>query len=159
MLDLGISKIALIGAVALFELPVAQYPDIAPPTINVTGQYPGASAEVVASTVVSPIEDTPAFRAGLKSGDLIIKIDKDGNITLIPHAGAKVRLGSGTPAQLDQVALYTQLKSDFDAFVATYNGHVHPGVTVGLGSTGTTPAAATSMSPSVGSANVVAKKP
>ena len=39
------------------RLPVAQYPDIAPPTINVTGQYPGASADVVASTVVSPIED------------------------------------------------------------------------------------------------------
>src|SRR6187200_3228152 len=47
----------ILGAVSFFRLPVAQYPDIAPPTINVTGQYPGASAEVVASTVVSPIED------------------------------------------------------------------------------------------------------
>jgi hydrophobe/amphiphile efflux-1 (HAE1) family protein len=49
--------IVLLGAVSFARLPVAQYPDIAPPTINVTGQYPGASAEVVASTVVSPIED------------------------------------------------------------------------------------------------------
>src|SRR5689334_17297018 len=47
----------ILGAVAFSRLPIAQYPDIAPPTINVTGQYPGASAEVVASTVVSPIED------------------------------------------------------------------------------------------------------
>src|SRR5258707_5972774 len=47
----------IVGAVSFFRLPVAQYPDIAPPTINVTGQYPGASADVVASTVVSPIED------------------------------------------------------------------------------------------------------
>jgi hydrophobe/amphiphile efflux-1 (HAE1) family protein len=47
----------IVGAVSFSRLPVAQYPDIAPPTINVTGQYPGASAEVVASTVVSPIED------------------------------------------------------------------------------------------------------
>ena len=39
------------------RLPVAQYPEIAPPIINVTGQYPGASAEVVASTVVAPIEE------------------------------------------------------------------------------------------------------
>src|SRR5215217_956394 len=47
----------ILGGVSFSRLPVAQYPDIAPPTINVTGQYPGASAEVVASTVVSPIED------------------------------------------------------------------------------------------------------
>src|ERR1700741_1661789 len=47
----------ILGAVAFFRLPIAQYPDIAPPTINVTGQYPGASAEVVASTVVAPIEE------------------------------------------------------------------------------------------------------
>src|SRR5256884_2674369 len=47
----------ILGAVAFFRLPVAQYPEIAPPTINVTGQYPGASADVVASTVVAPIEE------------------------------------------------------------------------------------------------------
>src|SRR5712664_20138 len=47
----------IVGAVSFFRLPIAQYPEIAPPTINVTGQYPGASADVVASTVVSPIED------------------------------------------------------------------------------------------------------
>jgi multidrug efflux pump subunit AcrB len=47
----------ILGLVSFARLPVAQYPDIAPPTINVTGQYPGASADTVASTVVSPIED------------------------------------------------------------------------------------------------------
>src|SRR5258705_11241371 len=47
----------IVGAVSFFRLPIAQYPEIAPPVINVTGQYPGASAEVVASTVASPIED------------------------------------------------------------------------------------------------------
>ena len=46
----------IIGAVALGRLPIAQYPDIAPPVVNVTGQYPGAGAEVVASTVVAPLE-------------------------------------------------------------------------------------------------------
>ncbi len=46
----------IVGAVALGRLPIAQYPDIAPPVVNVTGQYPGASAEVVASTVVAPLE-------------------------------------------------------------------------------------------------------
>jgi hydrophobe/amphiphile efflux-1 (HAE1) family protein len=47
----------ILGAVSFIRLPVAQYPEIAPPTINVSGQYPGASADIVASTVVSPIED------------------------------------------------------------------------------------------------------
>ncbi|HKA78853.1 MAG TPA: multidrug efflux RND transporter permease subunit [Xanthobacteraceae bacterium] len=46
----------IVGGVSFSRLPIAQYPEIAPPVINVTGQYPGASADVVASTVVTPIE-------------------------------------------------------------------------------------------------------
>ncbi len=48
--------ITLIGAVAYFSQPVAQYPDIAPPSIQVTASYPGASADIVAKTVATPIE-------------------------------------------------------------------------------------------------------
>ena len=48
--------VIILGAVSYLRLPVAQYPDIAPPVITVTGQYPGASAEIVAETVVAPIE-------------------------------------------------------------------------------------------------------
>ncbi len=48
--------IVLIGAVAYFTLPVAQYPEIAPPTISVTATYPGASAETIAETVAAPLE-------------------------------------------------------------------------------------------------------
>ena len=46
----------IIGGVSFFRLPIAQYPEIAPPVISVIGQYPGASADVVAATVVTPIE-------------------------------------------------------------------------------------------------------
>ena len=49
--------IVILGGVGFARLPVAQYPEIAPPTITVTGQYPGASADTVASTVVTPIEE------------------------------------------------------------------------------------------------------
>ena len=48
--------ITLVGAIAYFSLPVAQYPDIVPPTIQVTATYPGASAETIAATVATPIE-------------------------------------------------------------------------------------------------------
>jgi hydrophobic/amphiphilic exporter-1 (mainly G- bacteria), HAE1 family len=46
----------LIGGVALFKLAVAQYPDVVPPTVQVTTRYPGASAKTVVDTVALPIE-------------------------------------------------------------------------------------------------------
>jgi HAE1 family hydrophobic/amphiphilic exporter-1 len=48
--------IVLIGLFAYPSLPIAQYPPIAPPTVTVTAIYPGASAEVVADTVATPLE-------------------------------------------------------------------------------------------------------
>ncbi|VIO67083.1 efflux RND transporter permease subunit [Bradyrhizobium ivorense] len=46
----------LLGGVALYNLAVAQYPDVVPPTVQVTTRYPGASAKTVADTVALPIE-------------------------------------------------------------------------------------------------------
>src|SRR5262245_9806810 len=46
----------LMGAVALASLPVAQYPDVVPPTVQVTTRYPGASARTVIDAVALPIE-------------------------------------------------------------------------------------------------------
>jgi multidrug efflux pump len=48
--------IVLIGLIASGLLPVAQYPDVTPPTVRVTAYYPGANAQVVADTVAAPIE-------------------------------------------------------------------------------------------------------
>jgi len=45
------------GALAILALPVAQYPEIAPPTVTVTTSYPGANAKTVAETVATPIEE------------------------------------------------------------------------------------------------------
>jgi HAE1 family hydrophobic/amphiphilic exporter-1 len=49
--------ITLLGAIAFPTLPIAQYPEIAPPTVNVTASFPGASAETLADTVADPIEE------------------------------------------------------------------------------------------------------
>jgi multidrug efflux pump len=49
--------ITLAGIVSWRVLPVAQYPEIAPPTVTVTASYPGASAETLARTVAAPIEE------------------------------------------------------------------------------------------------------
>jgi HAE1 family hydrophobic/amphiphilic exporter-1 len=48
--------ITLVGGIAYFSLPVAQYPEIAPPTIVISATYPGASAQVVSETVATPLE-------------------------------------------------------------------------------------------------------
>ena len=48
--------ITLAGGIALFTLPIALYPPISPPTVQVDCNYPGASAQVVSETVATPIE-------------------------------------------------------------------------------------------------------
>jgi HAE1 family hydrophobic/amphiphilic exporter-1 len=48
--------ITLIGVIAYETLPIAQYPEVAPPTVVVTASYPGASAQTVSETVATPIE-------------------------------------------------------------------------------------------------------
>ena len=55
----GVISVVLIlaGALAVFSLPITQYPDVAPPQVTVSANYPGASAEDVAKAVGAPLED------------------------------------------------------------------------------------------------------
>ncbi|MEY4485077.1 MAG: hypothetical protein RL693_2529, partial [Verrucomicrobiota bacterium] len=48
--------LTLTGGIALYTLPIAQYPEVAPPTVLVTARYPGANPEVLSKTVARPIE-------------------------------------------------------------------------------------------------------
>src|SRR3982074_3401515 len=48
--------ITLPGGISLWSLPIAQYPEITPPTVEVSAIYPGANAQVVADTVAAPVE-------------------------------------------------------------------------------------------------------
>src|SRR6267142_1901515 len=48
--------IVIIGLIACYTLPIAEYPEIAPPTIIVNARYPGASPQVIAETVATPLE-------------------------------------------------------------------------------------------------------
>ena len=67
--------IVLVGTAALLKLPVEQYPQIAPPNIQVTANYPGASAQVVEQSVATPIEqqvngvDKMIYMKSLNSSD------------------------------------------------------------------------------------------
>ena len=50
--------IVVIGLISLFSLPVEQYPDIAPPTVQVSATYTGADAEAVMNSVIMPLEES-----------------------------------------------------------------------------------------------------
>ena len=50
--------ILVVGLISLFSLPVEQYPNIAPPTVNVSATYTGADANAVMNSVIMPLEET-----------------------------------------------------------------------------------------------------
>ena len=73
------SVLLIVGALAYTTLPVAEYPQVVPPTVVVTAQYPGASAQTISDTVeartvtLGPLDEgLRIVREGLKADDHVI---------------------------------------------------------------------------------------
>jgi len=102
----------LVGLAAYPTLPVAQYPEIAPPTISITASYPGASAEVLADTVAAPLEqeingvEDMIYMTSSSTGDgrmtlnLVFKLGTDLNDAQVL---VQNRVASATPRLPDTV--------------------------------------------------------
>src|SRR5580693_2791050 len=90
------------GAIAVVTLPVAQYPSIAPPAVQITVTYPGASADTVQSTVVQVIEQQ------LSGIDHLLyfnaESDKDGSMTITLY------FEQGTNSDIAQVQVQNKLQ-------------------------------------------------
>ena len=92
----------MVGALAVVTLPVAQYPSIAPPVVQITVTYPGASADTVQSTVVQVIEQQ------LSGIDHLLyfssESDKDGSMTI------SLNFEQGTNPDTAQVQVQNKLQ-------------------------------------------------
>ncbi|NEX17180.1 MAG: hydrophobe/amphiphile efflux-1 family RND transporter [Halochromatium sp.] len=95
--------ISLAGLLALFSLPVAQFPEITPPTVSVTTQYAGASADVVEQTVAAPIEQQVNGVEGMIY--MSSKSDNDGRYNLT------VTFDIGTDADMAQVKVQNRVST------------------------------------------------
>lgn len=121
--------VTIIGLLAMFNLPIAQYPSIAPPQIRVSTQYIGASAQVVADSVASVIEQQ---MVGVQNLDYMVSNStSDGTYSLIvqleqgadPDMGAinvqnsVARATSALPAEVQAVGVNTRKSSGDMAMV------------------------------------------
>ena len=135
--------IVILGVFAYMSLPVAQYPEIVPPTIQVTTSYPGGSAEVVANTVGIPIEqavngvENSIYLSSTSGSDgsytltitFNVGTDLDKSLSLVQNAvnGATAQLPPEVQAQgvtvkkvSTNVLMFISLFSDDDRYDGTY---------------------------------------
>ena len=93
--------VTLAGAVAAFTLPVAQYPEVTPPTVVVTAVYPGANALTVQDTVAAPIEEQVSGVEGMMY--MSSQCTNDGTYTLT------VTFALGTDPDMAQVLVQNRV--------------------------------------------------
>lgn len=74
--------IIVLGGVSITQLPISQYPPVAPPAIIVSAAYPGASAQALEESVISVIEQEMNGSPGLIYMESVSQANGSGNITL-----------------------------------------------------------------------------
>ncbi len=100
--------IVLIGAISLFQLPITQYPDIAPPEVNVTTKFTGANADAVVKAVITPLEKAINGVPGMSYMTSVSGNDGTGLIQIIFQAGtdpdvAAVNVQNRVTAVMDEL--------------------------------------------------------
>ncbi|MEG2163483.1 MAG: multidrug efflux RND transporter permease subunit [Bacteroidales bacterium] len=133
----------LAGIVALESLPIAQFPDITPPTVQVTAIYPGASAETIARTVATPIEEqvngvdgmiymsstssssgqynlTVTFDVGTDIDMATVLVQNRVNIAQGKLPSAVINQGITTKKQATNIVMFISLESDTSLYDGLY---------------------------------------
>ncbi|MBS1626883.1 MAG: multidrug efflux RND transporter permease subunit [Bacteroidetes bacterium] len=86
--------IVLLGILSLINLPISQYPDITPPTVQITGNFNGADAQTVEQTVTTPIETQVNGTPGMAYMQSNSTSDGRTTINVIYNIGADVNIGA-----------------------------------------------------------------
>ncbi|MBB5623615.1 HAE1 family hydrophobic/amphiphilic exporter-1 [Pedobacter cryoconitis] len=109
--------IVILGILGLTSLPIAQYPDIAPPTVNVAASYTGASADVVLKSVVIPLEEqingvenmtymtSTSANDGTVSISIYFKVGTDPDLAAVNVQNRVSRATSLLPAEVTQAGV------------------------------------------------------
>jgi multidrug efflux pump len=84
--------ILVFGGVAITQLPIAQYPTVAPPSIVISATYPGASAKTLDETVISVIEQELNGSPGLAYVESVSQANGTGQITVTFETGTNIDL-------------------------------------------------------------------
>ena len=112
--------ILMLGFISISELPIEQYPDIAPPTVNVSANYPGASAETVLESVIIPIEEqingvegmtyitSTAANNGTAGITVYFEQDVDPDVAAVNVQNRVSRANPLLPQEVKQIGVTTQ---------------------------------------------------
>jgi len=130
--------IVILGVLGLETLPVEQYPDIAPPTINVTASYPGANAETVLESVIVPLEEqingvegmtyitSTATNNGTAEINVFFEQNIDPDIAAVNVQNRVARANSLLPQEVKQIGVLTQKKQTSALmFMTAYTKNEH----------------------------------
>jgi hydrophobe/amphiphile efflux-1 (HAE1) family protein len=115
--------ITVAGLLAMPQLPISEYPEIVPPTVVVSGQYPGASPKTIAETVITPLEqqingvenaiytNSTATPDGTFSITVTFKLGTDLDIAQVQTQNRVAQAESRLPEVVRQIGLVTQKRS------------------------------------------------
>ncbi|MGN1240913.1 MAG: efflux RND transporter permease subunit, partial [Alloprevotella sp.] len=112
--------IVILGVLGLVSLPITQYPDIAPPTVQVSTTYTGANAQTVLNSVIAPLEEqingvenmdymsSNATNTGAASIDITFKQGTDPNMAAVNVQNRVAKAQGLLPSEVTQIGVITQ---------------------------------------------------